>query len=47
MEEVTLIASGYEWTCPTCGTSNTESMADSIVQCAGCDCQFEATAKIT
>jgi ribosomal protein L37AE/L43A len=42
MEKVTLIASAYDWTCPTCGTNNMESSPDEIVQCQGCDEQFEA-----
>jgi ribosomal protein L37AE/L43A len=42
MEQVKLIASAYDWTCPTCGTNNLEPSHTSIVQCQGCDEQFEA-----
>lgn len=41
MEKVDLIAAGYEWDCPKCSTPNVIASADSIVQCVGCDCQFE------
>ena len=41
MENVDLIASGYEWDCPECGSRNEEVSAIGIVQCDSCDNQFE------
>ncbi len=35
MEEVELIASGYEWTCPNCGQMNKEMETKDKVQCHG------------
>jgi hypothetical protein len=40
MEKVDLIASGYEWACPECGTNNT-CQHSSIVACVCCEVEFE------
>ena len=36
MEEVELIASGYEWTCPNCDALNNETEITAVVKCEGC-----------
>lgn len=35
-EPVTLTASGYSWTCPTCGKSNYERQVGAKLECAHC-----------
>jgi uncharacterized protein (DUF983 family) len=37
---VELIASGYEWTCPTCGEFNREIEIPSSVTCKKCRMEF-------
>jgi DNA-directed RNA polymerase subunit RPC12/RpoP len=41
MKNVDIIASGYEWVCPSCGRFNTEIEVKEIVQCPGCEEKFE------
>jgi len=41
MQQVELIASSYEWTCPKCGMLNTEIEIPEIVMCIKCNCEFE------
>ncbi len=45
MEQVNLIASGYEWICPECERFNTEIEVTETVICKGLDCraEFETT----
>jgi transcription elongation factor Elf1 len=42
-EEVDLIASGYDWTCPSCGQWNTviEIPSDEMVTCGTCEKSFK------
>lgn len=41
IECVELIASGYEWTCPSCGTFNEEIAYELKVACKDCCKRFE------
>lgn len=41
MRKVDIIASGYEWVCPDCGTFNHEIGLKEIVRCVCCDAEFE------
>jgi len=43
MQQVELIASGYEWECPECSMLNTEIEIKEIVMCIKCDNIFEVT----
>ncbi len=38
-ERVDIIASGYEWTCPTCDTLNKEISCPEVVTCSREDCR--------
>lgn len=38
---VSLVASGYEWTCPDCDHFNTEIEVTERVKCGGCGKSFE------
>lgn len=42
MEHVDLIASGYEWECPECGTLNSEIEWKETVKCSECSKEFGA-----
>lgn len=44
--EVTMIASGYEWTCPTCDQLNHEIEVVGKVQCRYCGASYEVTESI-
>ncbi len=39
-ERVSIIASGYEWTCLKCGADNTEMCLAAIVKCENCNEAF-------
>lgn len=41
MENVDIIASGYEWICPECGEYNTEIEITETVNCCYCDTIFD------
>ncbi|HEY9764537.1 MAG TPA: hypothetical protein V6D07_18565 [Trichocoleus sp.] len=40
-ETVSLIASGYDWTCPSCGHNNNETESEEKVSCANCEKEFQ------
>ncbi len=40
MEQVDIIASGYEWICPECNAFNTEIEIREFVTCGECDADF-------
>ena len=40
LEQVELIASGYEWTCPNCDHLNREIEIPKSVICASCNTKF-------
>ena len=41
MKQVELIASGYEWTCPTCESYQKAIEVTDIVTCTACHKEFE------
>src|SRR5215475_7138687 len=41
MEEVTLIASGYDWWCKTCEALNKETACPDTVTCSNCGASFK------
>ena len=43
MDNVVLIASGYEWTCPECDELNHEIEIENQVSCKNCNVVFEVT----
>ena len=43
LEEVTLIASGYEWECPKCKYLNIEIEANDQVKCTHCYKKFSTS----
>ena len=40
MQEIIMIASGYEWDCPECGEFNTEIETKEKVLCRACGRKF-------
>jgi len=41
MEQVQIIAKGYEWICPNCGEQNDEIEVTEIVMCDECRTQYQ------
>jgi len=46
MRKVSIIASGYTWTCPECGSDNYIGAAPQQVVCDRCHAQFEVADRV-